>query len=323
MRVPLNRSLGVSLIVLALIFVTLSACSCSGLPTETSQDTPQAGVTLNFQNLRPDAATVPAYISFGGGGTLAGTNLADGTPLTKGTAYPLSSLASGVNITTYLDGRIYLSLRDPLTTPDSSNGYAPNFNNPNLGDYATRWDKIELTIKPGPNGTSGGVNLTSQDFFGLPLDVTTTGGSQAPAHLTWHADTLTVFTKLGVLSNYAVITPQNATGAIALGNDGITVPGVSGGNVIRVISPGSVAPSTPGGKTVYQSLAGYVTYLQTGNPTNPGQPVQTQIAGNNGQPTDGGPFQTYNLIATISNSSYTTSGVGVSPGDPRFHRRRQ
>ncbi len=48
----------------------------------------RSAVTLKFQNLRPDAATVPAYISFGGGGALAGTNLADGAPLTKGTSYP-------------------------------------------------------------------------------------------------------------------------------------------------------------------------------------------------------------------------------------------
>ncbi len=99
----------------------------------------------------------------------------------------MSSLASGVNITTYASGRIYLSIGAGLTSPNAGNGYAPNFNNPDLADFSTRWDKIELTIQPGANGTSGGVNLTSQDFFGLPLDVTTTGGSQAPAHLTWHA----------------------------------------------------------------------------------------------------------------------------------------
>jgi hypothetical protein len=231
-----------------------------------------------FQNRRFDATTVPAYITFGGGGALVGT-LANGTPLTKGAAYSLSSLASGVKITTYDAGRIYLSLGSKLVTPNPGNGYAPNFDNPNLDDFTTRWDKIERSIAPGPNGTMGGVNLTSQDFFGLPLDVATTGGSQAPANLTWRADTLTVFTKLGALSNNAVITKQNATGSIALGDNGIDVPGV--GNVIRVISPASVAPTSADGQTVYPSFAGYVSYLQTGNPAHPGQPVQTQIAGNN------------------------------------------
>ncbi len=315
----------VSLIVLALISMTLSGCSSSPSSggsgpftgTLTNQSTP-AGVTFKFQNLRPVGD--PTFITFGGGGALAGTNLADNTPLVKGTSYPLSSLASGVNITTYADGRIYLSIGSGLTTPNAGNGYAPNYNNPNLGDFTTRWDKIELTIGPSATGTTGGVNLTSQDFFGLPLDVTTTGGSQAPAHLTWHTDTATVFTKLGLLSNNATITIQNATGAIALGNNGVNVPGV--GNVTRVISPGSVAPKTQDGKTVYQSLAKYVSYLQTGNPTNPGQPVQTQIAGHNGQipngNPNGGPFQTYNLIATISNSSYTVNGANISPGDLVF-----
>ncbi len=314
-----NRLLGVSLIVAAFISVTLSGCSSSSAPagsgssTSTIQDVPR-GVIFKFQNLRPDATTAPAFISFGGGGALTGTNLADGSLLTKGTAYPLSSLASGVNITTYTNGRIYLSVGSGLTTPNDGNGYAPNYNNPNLGDFSTRWDKIELTIAPGTgsNDTSGGVNLSSQDFFGLPLDVTTTGGSQAPAHLTWHADTLTVFTKLGLLSNNAVITKQNATGAIALGDNGVNVPGV--GNVTRVISPGSVAP-LEGGKTVYQTLAEYVSYLQT-------EQVQTKIVGHNGQipngNPDGGPFQTYNLTAAISNSSYTVNGASISPGDLVF-----
>ena len=69
---------------------------------------------------------------------------------------------------------------------------------------------------------------------------------------------------------------------------------------------------TGAGNTVYPSLAGYVSSLQTGNS---GQPVQTQIAGHNGQITNGGPFQTYNLTAAISNSSYTVNGSGISPGD--------
>lgn len=313
---------GASLLILALASATLLGCgSSAGTGTVTDQGTSQAGIILNFQNLRPDAATATAhaYITFGGGGPLVGTNLADGTPLSKGTSYPIDSLASGVSITNYADGRIYFSIGSGLTTPNESNGYAPNYDNPNLPDFTTRWDKIELTIQTGSDGvTTGGANLTSQDFFGLPLSLTTSGGSQAPAHLTWRADTLTVFTKLGALSNYAVITSQNATGAIALGvdNNGVAVPGV--GNVIRVISPGSVAPATADGKTVYQSLAGYVSYLQTGNPSAPGQPIETQIAGHNGQISNGGPYQTYNFIATVSNSSYSVNDTNISPGDLVF-----
>jgi hypothetical protein len=281
------------------------------------------GVTLKFQNLRPvdPSNPVPAFIMFGGAGALSGTNLADNSALVKGTSYPLSSLASGVNILSFADGRIFLSLGSELTTPTIDNGYAPNFDNPNLGDFTTRWDKIELTIGPGTDGnTTGGVNLTSQDFFGLPIKVTTTGGSQKPADLTWHTDATTVFTNLGALSNYATITKENATGALAVGTNGLTVHGIA--NVVRVVSPGSVAPTTADGNTVYPSLANYVSYLRTGNPTNPGQPVQTQIAGHNGQipnsDPDGGPFQTYNLIATISNSSYAVGDTTISPGDLVF-----
>lgn len=275
---------------------------------------PATGVTLNFQSQRTDGATV--YIAFGGSGSLAATIIGTGQKIVKGQAYTLADLASGVNVTQYDSGRIFVSLGSALTTPTSTNGYAANFDNPNIADFETRWDKFEITVAP-PNGntgagTSGGANLTSQDFFGIRLDILTTGGSLPSDHLTWTPGAATVFQNLGALSGFKVITLQDATGAIAVGNNGVTVPGVTGG-VVRVVSPGSVAPVDPAaGTTVYPSVQNYIDYLNGTNP--PGPPIATTIQGNNGQPISGGPFQTYNLTATITNTATNIGGVPIAAG---------
>jgi hypothetical protein len=310
------------LLVGALVVLALSV-SASAQSEQRFRST-ATGMIIKFQNLRPDAATVPAYICFGGGkpGTpFDVTNLADNTPIVRGCSqdqpgYKISDLSKGVRITHYDSGRIFISIGSGLTA-GPGNDYTPNFANPNLADFTTRWDKIEITFVPNANGvgSSGGANLTSQDFFGIPLEITTSGGTVAPANLTWHANTAAVFEALGKLSNFAVSTPQNATGAIGLGNDGVPVEGVSGGNVVRVISPASVAPTDGlGGHTVYPSLASYVSYLRTGNATTPNTPIVTHIAGANGQ-FGNGIFQVYDLEGTVSNSSYTINGHAIAPGD--------
>jgi len=278
------------------------------------------GMVLKIENLRPDARFLKTYITFGGGGVLDASNLANSTLLVKGVSYELSELAEGVLLRRYESGRIFVSLGAPLMSPSEHNGYAPNFANPSLADFTTRWDKIEITCGPGGEGSSGGANLSAQDFFGIPLRISTSGGTQTPVTLTWRASTAVVFRALGQLSNYAVSTPQNATGAIALGNNGVAVAGVSGGPVVRIISPASVAPVNSHGDTVYPSFADYISYLRTSNPTSPTQPqpVATIIAGNNGQIVSGGPFQTYNLTVTISNSSKLIGNTRIAEGDLVF-----
>jgi uncharacterized protein (TIGR03437 family) len=270
-----------------------------------------AAVIIKFKNLRPDATTVPAYVSFGGAGTLTGTNLADQTPLSKDKSYKLSDLSAGVSISEFHSGRIYVALGVPLTTANAGNGYSTNFANPTLNDYSTRWDKIEISYVD----NDGGANLSSQDFFGIPLQITTTGGAHTPSNLTWRETTANVFHELGKLSNFAVSSPQNATGAIALGNNGVAVDGVTGGNVVRIISPASVSPTDSQGDTCYPSLATYVSYLANGNPASSLQAAATIIAGHNGQIVDGGPFQTYNLKAYIDKNATTIAGSSISPGD--------
>src|SRR5580692_1973685 len=76
-----------------------------------------ADLILNFDNGRPDASTLPAYITFTGaapGGfdaTIAGTR----TVLQEGVSYSLSTLAAGVDVTQYTSGRVFVSLGSPLS----------------------------------------------------------------------------------------------------------------------------------------------------------------------------------------------------------------
>ena len=154
-----------------------------------------ADLVLNFDNDRPDASTLPAYITFTGAlpgqfdATIAGTS----TQLQEGVSYSLSTLAAGVDVTQYTSGRVFVSLGSPLTDLSAGNQYAPNFR-PTIAASA----KPEF---PDENGQirnhlqrpraqrrriarPAGANLSSTDFFGIPLQLQTKGGSSADdAHL--------------------------------------------------------------------------------------------------------------------------------------------
>jgi hypothetical protein len=268
----------------------------------------RAEMTIKFANHRPDAKSVPAYVTFGGAGTFSAKNVATDKPLSKGVSYPLSTLVKGVSLQEFTSGRIYISLGGKLTTATASNGYSPNFDNPNLGDFTTRWDKVEITYKPG----SGGANLSAQDFFGIPLRLVSRGGGQTDTVLTWRRDTATTMSVLAKLADRTVITKANASGAVALGKNGVIVPGVTGGRVVRIVSPASVAPKNAEGATVYPSFAAYIKHLRSGDA---GKPVRTSLVGNNGTVSKGGPLQSYRLIAAIRDSAGTIDGTKVKAGD--------
>ncbi len=269
-------------------------------------------ITLKFNNLRADAATLPAYVMFGGGGSITATNLADHTPMAICVPYRVADLGAGVSVSHYDHGRIYFSLGAPLTTGSPGNACSPNFANPSLPDFTTRWDKIEIDLGPAAAGLAGGANLSAQDFFGIPLQIDSDGGRDAPAKLSWRVGTAQAFDTLGALANYVVSTPQDATGAIGLGNNGVTISNVAG-SIVRVISPASVAPRA-GGSTVYGGFGDYITYLQAGGMANTGQPIVTTISGHNGQLWPDGPFQTYNLKAVISSAGDLTIQGTVNNG---------
>ncbi len=254
-----------------------------------------ADLILNFDNGRPDASSVPAYITFTGAApgqfdaTVAGTS----TPLQEGVSYSLSTLAAGVDVTEYKSGRVFVSLGAGLTGLSPSNDYAPNFLNPNGPNFTTRMDKYEITY----NGSTGGANLSSTDFFGIPLELKTTGGSQ-PTTLTWNyngaVNTATVFQNLAALEGYLTDTSSNTLGAlVANGADGVTIdtPGGPLTGVVRIIAPST----TNGGTTPYPGFDNYLTYLETGGTGS--TPIHADIAGQNGQYPKSGPFQNYTCPA--------------------------
>jgi outer membrane autotransporter protein len=272
-----------------------------------------ADLILDFNNGRPDASSLPAYITFTGapaGGfdaTIAGT----GTALQEGVSYSLSTLASGVDVTKYASGRVFVSLGSPLTSLSAGNNYAPNFLDPTGPNFTTRMDKYEITYGLSATGVlTGGANLSSTDFFGIPLKLQTKGGSQ-PTTLTWNYNgavhTASVFHTLGALQNFQTDTVSDTHGAlVANGANGVTIntPGGPMNGVVRIIAPSS----TNGNQTPYPSFTNYLTAIQTGG-------TSATIAGQNGQFTKGGPFQNYNLTGVISNTTQAINGMTIHPGD--------
>lgn len=264
-------------------------------------------ITVTFQNQNPPGPMDAdhTWVTFGGASTgLSGSlNGPGGAALTLGKSYRMSSLAGGVTLNNFSSGRIYISYGAGLTA-NSGNQWSPNFLNPSLADFTTRWDKVEVTW----DGTAGGANLTCQDFFGIPLQVDVSGGGQPTKTLTWRADTATVMQAMGNLCAFALLDSGNLTGAMVTQAGGVTIPGLPGQPVIRVVNPSTVA-ATPSGGTGFPSLSPYLTALQNVG----GTPVSTTISGNNG--TYNGTLQTYNLTCYFANASGTVAGTAVNAGD--------
>jgi outer membrane autotransporter protein len=263
-----------------------------------------ADLVLNFDNDRPDASSLPAYITFTGapaGGfdaTIAGTS----TELQEGVSYSLSTLAAGVDVTKYTSGRVFVSLGSPLTGLTATSNYAPDFASPTSPNFLTRMDKYEITYGvPASGGApTGGANLSSTDFFGIPLQLQTTGGSQ-PKTLTWNyntaVNTAAVFQALGALENYQTDTVANTLGALVTGGaNGVTINTPNGpmNGVVRIIAPSSTNQPATGSSTPYPNIGSYATYIQNNG-------ISANIAGQNGTFSKNGPFQIYDMTGTISN----------------------
>jgi hypothetical protein len=166
-----------------------------------------ADLVLNFNNDRPDASTLPAYITFTGAapGGFDATNVLTGAQLQEGVSYSLSTLADGVDVINYTSGLVFVSLGSPLIGLTASTNYAPNFVSPTSANFLTRMDKYEITYGvPASGGApTGGANLSSTDFFGIPLKLQTKGGSQ-PTTLTWNYN--------GAVNTAAVFQSRRARG---------------------------------------------------------------------------------------------------------------
>lgn len=278
-----------------------------------------ADLVLNFNNDRPDASSVPAYITFTGApaGGFDATNILTGAALQEGISYSLSTLAAGVDVTQYTSGRVFVSLGAGLTGLSAANNYAPNFLSPSLPNFTTRMDKYEITYGvPASGGApTGGANLSSTDFFGIPLKLQTRGGSQ-PTTLTWNynntVNTASVFQSLGALENYQTDTVANTLGALVPnGSNGVTIntPGGPLAGVVRIIAPSSTNQPTTGSSTPYPNIGAYAASIQTNG-------ISASISGQNGQfAVNMGPFQNYSMTGTISNGTTKINGALYPSGE--------
>ena len=260
---------------------------------------------------------------------------ARGAPLQEGVSYSLSTLAAGVDVTQYTSGRVFVSLGSPLTGLSAGNDYAPNFVSPASPNFLTRMDKYEITYGVPASGgpPTGGANLSSTDFFGIPLKLQTKGGSQ-PTTLTWNYN--------GAVNTAAVFQTLGASAELP-DRHGLQHPRRPrrqrrerrhDQHAERTHGPGWFASSRQAprmdGTTPYPSFS----QLRELSPETNG--ISATIAGQNGQFSKGGPFQNYNLTGVISNSTQTINGMTIHswrscaerhrdererPHEPSDHRR--
>jgi uncharacterized protein (TIGR03437 family) len=275
----------------------------------------QKGVVLKFENLRPDSGSLPAYIAFGGAGTLSGTNLSDNSALQKGVAYELGKLSAGVSITQFDGGRIYVSLGTQLRSPSEANGFRANFADPSKEDFTTRWDQVMLNFQTGSTGPGQGLaKLTATEFFGIPLQLKSSWAAYYPANLSWRTGSDKVLSVLARMSGRSVLTPQNPSGTVVTGLNGVTVDGVNG-SVVRVLGPsGAQFSGAAGDVNAWPAPDVYLGYLRSGSTKRRGYPVYSTLAGNNGV-LPGGERQTYTLKVWISNKNDALVGAAIYPGD--------
>ena len=236
----------------------------------------QAPLNLNIINNNSNFQNSQVYLMFGGITTgLDATATVNGTPntaLVLGTSYALSQV-SDIKLTSFRGGKIFISLGSPLTSASVGTAWNPNFNNSSLPDYNTRWDKVEITYATGL--PSGGVNLSAQDFFSVPLRINTytAANPNTPVTtLTWTAPTATVFSSVAALSG------GNST-AVLTGSNGVQTQNY--GQVLRVVSPATVP-----NPAVYSSFNPYISFVRSGG-------ISTPIQGSFN------PSQSYNLTAVV------------------------
>lgn len=293
----------------ALLFVAPATArdGCPSPPAAAGTGT----VTVMFNNLNTTVGmrTQDTYVTFGGGSTgLVGTINGGGGALKVGKSYRMTQLSQGVTLSYFYSGRIYISYGAGLTA-DASNCWDPNFANAGDTDFSTRWDKVELDW----DGNAGGADLTAADFFGIPLQVQTTGGGVAPMTLSWRTSTLDVFNNLGAMCGFAMNTVSTPTGSLVEGTSGVTVPGAGGASIIRLINPSTVTATGSGG-TGYPSFSSYVASLRN----DAGSPVTTIISGSNGKLSNN-TLQTYSFGVYIANTTQRLPHAGwVRRGDLVF-----
>lgn len=129
-----------------------------------------ASLTLRFTNENPDYVNTNIYILFTDQPNAPNpfTATSSAGPLALTTAYSLASIGNdGIELSHLWGGVVYVSLGKVMTSNRSD---APSFLNTTDPDYATRWDKFEITY----NAQGGDVaNLTGINSFAIPFELRT------------------------------------------------------------------------------------------------------------------------------------------------------
>ncbi|MDI9847261.1 autotransporter domain-containing protein [Rhodoblastus sp. 17X3] len=292
-----------------LVFAVALAQICSPLVATFAWADP----TLIIDNNRTDKATVPVWVVFFGN-NISATNIGAATPIVAGVSYRLSDLASGVDIQNIVSGHVYVSIGQTMggtvAQPITINDIA--FAAPTSTYFTMRLDKMELTYNApaGATAGNGAANLTTADYFGIPMQLQTTGGLN-PAKKTWNyaalgINTATVFANLGKLEGYKTDTVNDTMGAIVTGGTyGVDVsPNLKG--VVRIISP-STTNSNAAGDSYFPSFVPYLTYIQT-------NAIHTDIEGYNLSQYHTGSWA-YKMESYIATAAASSNGQTISAGD--------
>lgn len=196
---------------------------------------PTSGLNFVIKNFNTSYNDSNVYFSFRVAPVQGTIN---GQPLVEGQVYSLAQIGSGIQLQSFNSGRIYFSLGSPL--PVSTNDPEPV--NPSVSGYNVRFDKIEITYSPdNPTGTA---NLTTIDYFGIPLAIQTyTANSASPQQaLTFTVPGNTVINALAQLA----------------GNSPQVLLKSTSGSFLRVLGP-TKAPSGS-----YPSFQSYINQVVAG-----------------------------------------------------------
>ena len=156
------------------------------------------------------------------------TGTINGQPLNLNQSYSIADIGSGLVLQSFLGGRIYFSLGTALVGTD-----APEPVNPSVENWGTRFDKMEMFYQPGAVSVA---DMTSFDFFAIPMTIKTYQGSTLSKTLACKSPGNTVIAGLGALTK----------------NDASVVLKTPQGQFVRVLGP-NLAPA---GK--YLSFAPYI-----------------------------------------------------------------
>lgn len=205
-----------------------------------------SGINLSFQIENTDYSASNVYVTFIGG-TLSAT-YDNGHAVVTNHSYTISELNGPITLESYTNGRIFMSLGAGVAGDDP-----PEMVNPAIPSYSVRHDKIEITYSDADENSCA--NLTSVDFFGIPLEINTyQSGSTTPVDtLTYRIESDTLITQLAALA----------------GNSSEVLLRDSG-DFLRVLSPHT---TTFSGTAHYPSMQPYIDAVKAWQTE--GQPVHS------------------------------------------------